>query len=107
VTRIYDLVLWILRLIRKFPKDYKFWLGTRMAETGLDLLRLGTHAAYTADRRQILISANLCVDDLRHLFRLCLDLRLLSADQHEYAASGLNDIGRQVGGWMKAAPERA
>jgi hypothetical protein len=38
---------------------------------------------------------------------MTLDLKLLAADAHEFAAGQLEEIGRMIGGWRKAAARRA
>jgi hypothetical protein len=103
VTQAYDLVMWTLPHVRKFPKDYKFWLGTRMADAAVDLLERLVDASYTANRVDLLRDANLRIERLRHLFRLARDLGSLEPRQHEFAAVHLDDLGRQVGGWLKAS----
>lgn len=107
VVKAYDLVLWTLPHVRKFPKDYKFWLGTRMADACLDVLETLVEAAYRSDRAELLRAANLRIERLRHLFRMALDLRALTASSHEFAAQRLDELGRQVGGWARSDRERS
>lgn len=60
-------------------------------------------AAYSRDKAALLVRANLGLEKLRHLFRLCHDLRYLDTRRYEFAARALDDIGRMVGGWKKAS----
>jgi hypothetical protein len=101
VTRMYDLVKWLVERINGFPRSQRFALGDRLETSGLDVLSLLIEAAYTRDKRDLLRRANLELQKLRYLTRLAKDLRLLSGSQYEYAARLTNDVGMQVGGWLK------
>lgn len=61
-----------------------------------------TAAAYSADKRAPLEAGNEAVNSLRLLLRLAFDLRLLTVDAQEFAATRLEEIGRMVGGWRKS-----
>jgi len=98
----YRFVLWLLPALEQLPRSYKFTLGDRMAVTGLNLLDHLLAAAYTRRRGEVLAQANLDIDRLRYMFRLAVDLRLLDLRRYEHAARSLDEIGRQVGGWLKS-----
>jgi hypothetical protein len=57
VDKTYDLVLWLVQKLEKFPKAYRFSLGQRLVDTGLDLLLLLVDAAYRKDKREPLRAA--------------------------------------------------
>jgi len=98
----YRFVLWLLPAVEKLPRGYKFTLGDRMTSTALNLLDHLLAAAYTRRRGELLARANLDIDRLRYMFRLMADLRLLDLRRYEHAARSLDDIGRQVGGWLRS-----
>jgi hypothetical protein len=50
VGKAYDLVLWIVQKVEKFPKSYRFRVGQRLIDTALDLLLLLVEAAYGQNR---------------------------------------------------------
>ena len=54
VGKTYDLVLWLVQKVEKFPKSYRFSVGQRLVDTGLDLLLLLVEAAYRKDKRDAL-----------------------------------------------------
>jgi len=104
ILKHYDLILWFFPHISKFSRNYKFLLGDRVENLLLDILTNLTAANYSAEtRRKNLIEANLKLDHLRILVRLCKDLNLLSFKSYAYQAEIVNEIGRQVGGWMKGS----
>jgi hypothetical protein len=107
VQRAYDLALWLVRKVERFPRSFRFSVGDRVVARALDLLETLTEAAYTSDKVPLLDRANRGLNSLRLLLRMTLDLKLLAADAHEFAAGQLEEIGRMIGGWRKAAARRA
>jgi hypothetical protein len=103
VGKAYDLVLWLVQKVEKFPKSYRFSVGQRLIDTGLDLLLLLVDAAYRKDKREALRTAGLRTNALRFLLRLARDLRLLSESTYAFANERLDEVGRMVGGWERAA----
>ena len=103
VGKAYDLVLWLVQKVEKFPKSYRFSVGQRLIDTGLDLLLLLVDAAYRKEKREPLRAAGLRTNALRFLLRLAHDLRLLSESAYAFATERLDEVGRMVGGWERAA----
>ena len=103
VDKTYDLALWLIQKVEKFPKSYRFSVGQRLIDTGLDLLLLLVDAAYRKDKREPLRTAGLRTNALRFLLRLAHDLRLLSESAYAFATERLDEVGRMVGGWERAA----
>jgi hypothetical protein len=106
VQRAYELTLWLIQRVEKFPRSFRFSVGDRIVARALDLMEVLLDAAYTADKLEPLERANRNVNSLRFLLRLTADLKLLPPDAHEFAASKLEEIGRMAGGWKKAAAQR-
>jgi hypothetical protein len=70
VGKAYDLVLWLLPKVEKFPRSYRFSVGDRMVSVGLDLLLVLVEAAYSAKKTELLERANRSANGLRYLLRL-------------------------------------
>jgi hypothetical protein len=77
-------------------------LGNRIESTALDVLEALIAATYTKARDKMLADANLGLEQLRFFMRLSFDLRLIDTRRYEHAARGLDEVGRLVGGWIKA-----
>lgn len=101
VTKAYDFALWILPHTAKFSRNHRFTLGNRLEEGALETLELVVEASYTRDKRALLQQANRCLQRVRYLLRLAKDLHLLSLKQYEFAARAVDDIGVEIGGWLK------
>jgi hypothetical protein len=41
------------------------------------------------------------LEKIRYYFRLCKDLKLVTLQRYEVVSKMINDIGMQLGGWIK------
>jgi hypothetical protein len=101
ITKLYDLLLWMIPKLEKFPRSQKFVLGDRMETLMLDILELLIEAAYSKKKQAVLRSANLKLEQLRYLVRLSKDLKLLNLKTYEFSARAIDGVGTSVGGWLK------
>ncbi|MEQ1618765.1 MAG: diversity-generating retroelement protein Avd [Terricaulis sp.] len=99
---LFQFVVWLTDKVEKFPKSHKFSIGDRIQTQSLELLELVIEATYTKDRAALLRRAQLRVEQMRFLFRLCDEVKLLNHTAYEHAARSLDSIGRGIGGWLKA-----
>ena len=104
VERARALLGWAIPLVAKFPRSFRFTLGERMERRLYDLLEGLVRASYAkrVDKAAILAETNLCLEVFRHELRLAFDFRLFSAGQIEHATRLCNDVGNQVGGWLRS-----
>lgn len=103
VGKAYDFVLWLLPKVENFPRTYRFTVGERLTTHGLDLLAALVEAAYARQKSDLLDQASRKVNSTRYLLRLAKDLKMMSIDSYGFSAEKLDEIGRMVGGWNKAA----
>lgn len=102
VEKHYQLILWMLPKMAKFPKDQRFLLADRIEKNLLDILEMLIEAVYSKDKRKILISANLKLDILRFLMRIAKDMKYVSLKGYDFFCQSVLEIGRMVGGWLKS-----
>jgi len=107
VTKIYDVIKWLIPCVAKFPRSHKFTLGDRITNLALDVLMLLVEAQYTRQKIELLRQSNRKLEQLRYLLRLCKDLELLSIRRYEYISREINEAGKFIGGWVKQLQERA
>ncbi len=98
----YRVLLWLIPTVEKFPRKQKFVLGDRIESTALDVLESLIGATYTKARGKMLADANLGLERLRFFMRLSFELHLIDARRYEHSARSLDEVGRLVGGWLKA-----
>lgn len=101
VTKLYDIILWLLPQVEKFPRDYKFTIGDRLINNLLDSLETIIEAAYTKDKTYLLRKLNLQLEKLRYMIRLSKDIRALSVKKYAYISGEIDELGRMIGGWLK------
>lgn len=101
IQKAYDLILWYIPILNRLPRDQKFALGDRIV-SGLYGLHEGLILArYDKERIGRLEMLNGSLDVLRHQTRLLLDFRLISPERYHHAAQLINEIGVELGGWIK------
>ena len=102
LEKTYQFLLWLIPVVEKFPRTQKFLLGDRIQALALDVLESLIEATYAKSPTGHLLSCNLRLEKLRFLFRLAMDLRYLDLKRYEFSAKAIDEIGRLVGGWLKA-----
>ena len=108
IQRSYDLALWAIPLVERFPRSQRSLLGDRIQSTLHDLLEGLLEAKYTPSPRrlQLLDRANLQLTRLRFQLRLAADLGHLRERSWLHACTLVDGIGREVGGWRRSAAGR-
>lgn len=103
LEKCYQFILWLIPTVEKFPRGQRFLLGDRIQRTALEVMEGLVEATYTSQCGPILRRVNLALEKLRFLFRLAKDLRYLDLRRYEHVARSVDEIGRLVGGWIKAS----
>ena len=102
VQACHELLLWFITQLDKFPKVRRFTLGERLESGLLEVLERLVEAAYTRRKLAALEQANLRLAVVRHLWRLAHELKVVSTRRYEYGATLIDDLGKQVGGWLRS-----
>jgi hypothetical protein len=98
----HKLLRWLMPQLDKFPRVRRFTLGERIEVAVLDVLELLVEVAYTSNKEGPLRRANLRLHVVRHLWRLAHELKVVAIRQYEHGAKLLDDLGRQIGGWLRS-----
>ena len=106
VQACHEFLLWLLPQLDKFPRVRRFTLGERLEEGLLLVLELLVEAAYTRSKEQPLQRANLRLEVIRHLWRVAHELKIISTRRYEHGAGLVDDLGRQIGGWLRSVHQR-
>lgn len=101
IQKSYDLIKWYVPILHRLPRTYRFTLGDRMISGLYGLLEDLVQARYASDKLSRLRAINSSLDILRYQTRLLLDFDLVKTRRYEYASTLINDIGVDLGGWMK------
>lgn len=107
MEKCYGILLAIMPALAQFPRRPRYQLGARIESAVLDLMELLIQAqVLPATRGQTLRQAGAQVDCVMILLRLAHDLKLLSPRRYEQTVKGLDEVGRQIGGWLRANQAR-
>ena len=102
-VRTYEMLLWLVPAVQKFPRTHRFALAERIQRLALDfqdnLTVAGKRSGPT--RKTALERADVLLAQLRFWMRFTRDLHLLSLPQYEHAARLLTEVGRLLGAWLK------
>lgn len=101
IQKTYDLIQWYVPILNRLPKTHKFTLGDRIISNLYDILEMLIRARYAHEKLKILEEINTQLDILRYQTRLLLDFKLISVDRYQYISQLLQDIGNNLGGWIK------
>jgi hypothetical protein len=102
LTKLQDLLVYLIPQLNKFPRDQKFVLGDRIETKLLDVQEFCLRAYYSRDKRGHLLEANLQLEVARHLVRLANALKLFSNHTYGLLAEKMDEVGRMIGGWLKS-----
>lgn len=100
VQKTYDLIKWYVPILNRLPRDHKFGLGDRMIVALYDLLEGFVTARYARNKLAVLQPLSGKLDILQYQTRLLFDFQLMEVKRYEYASGLLDDLGRQLTGWL-------
>ena len=105
----YDLTLYLSGRVEKFPRSHRYTLGAEIEKRLLDVLGCLIRAKYSpADVRVgLLADVNAELEVLRFQVRLAKDLNALPVSSHGEAYRQMEQVGAQVGGWLKSSRPKA
>jgi hypothetical protein len=98
----HELLLWLIPQLDKFPRARCFTLGERLESAVLEVLELLVEKAFSCAKEGLLQRANLRLETTRHLWRLVHELRVISTRRYEHGARLMDELGRQISGWLKS-----
>ena len=96
---------WFIGVTEKFPKNVRWSLTSRLENHAYDILEQLLEAKFeTASPRKWdrLREINLRLDLMRFLLRHSHKRRFLARKAYEKSNRDLAEVGRMVGGWMRA-----
>ncbi len=102
----HELLLWLIPQLDKFPRVRRFTLGERLEQTLLEVLELTVEASFSRAKQAPLKRANLRLEVAKHFWRFAHELKLISTRRYEYGSQLMDELGRQLGGWLRSVGDR-
>ncbi|MDP3052655.1 MAG: four helix bundle protein [bacterium] len=98
----YDLALFMHCLTITFPREHRYTFGAGLKENSIELLLLIIQANSKIDKREVLEKASEKLEEIKILVRLGHDLKIIGIKKYEESARISEEIGMQLGGWIKS-----
>jgi hypothetical protein len=98
-----ELVKRVFIIVKNFPRDYKFTLGTRIQNTVLDCVDLIYKAASHREKTKYLDELVSSFDFLSFLIRTAKDMNIVTEKQYSLYIELSVPCVKQASGWLKAS----
>ena len=103
---IHELINWFLPIVSKYPRNFRYTLGTRLEEHLFHLLENCILAQYSKKKVYYLNKANMNIEHSPHFIRISHTQKIITVKQYEAFSRQLHQIGKQVGGWKKESEKK-
>lgn len=105
--KIYDMILYGNKALIQFPKSERYVLAADIKTSMYAMLRLCIVANKHYYKKTTLQDLDVELEVLRNLLRLASDpeTRYLPLKKYEVWSKKLDEIGKMLGGWIKAMPK--
>ena len=105
LTRLFDLLTWLLPKAERFPKVYRHTVTQRLMNAALDCQEavFAAQGAHEARRQSALQDADIALNRVRLYLRLAHHWRWLNDGQYAHVSAQVAEIGKLLGGWIKQA----
>lgn len=103
ISKTYDLLKWLIPLTLKLPRQQRFVIAAAIQQGTQTLMQRLLEAQRASTPTGRLMHADVALAQLRMQFRLAHDWSLITEGQFEHGAKLMDEIGRLLGTWLKAA----
>ena len=105
--KIYDMILYAYPALEQMPKSQKFSLAQDMKHCMDKIMRLTIAANKKYTKRTTLQELDVEIAALKVYLRIAYDLKYLPPKKYEVWSGMMVEIGKMVGGWIRAQREAA
>lgn len=102
LQKTYDMVEYGYIALKQFPKSERYALAADIKKSMYELLRLIIRANKRYFKKTTLQDIDIELENLRYLVRMSNSLGFLPFKRYENWSRKLNEIGKMLGGWIKA-----
>lgn len=103
LTRLFDLLTWLLPKIEHFPRIYRQTVTLRLMNAALDCQEavFAAQSKRNSSRQAALQNADAALNRLRLYLRLAHRWHWLTDGQYSHVSLQVMEIGKLLGGWIK------
>lgn len=102
--KVYEMIVYGNKCLIQFPKSERYALANEIKKSMYSLLKLIIAANKKYYKKTTLQEMDVEIETLRTYIRISVDVKFkyLGVKQYEIWSKMLSEIGRMLGGWMKA-----
>jgi hypothetical protein len=103
LTRLFDLLAWLLPKSESFPRAYRHTVTHRLVAAALDCQEavFSAQTARGTPRQAALARADAALNCLRLYLRLAHRWHWLSEGQYAHVSAMVREVGKLLGGWLR------
>lgn len=103
LTRLFDLLAWLVPRTESFPKPYRHTVTQRLLNAALDCQEavFSAQSLRSAARQAALARADAALNALRLYLRLAHRWQWLTDSQYAHVSKLVAEVGRLLGGWIR------
>jgi len=103
LTRLFDLLAWLVPRTESFPKPYRHTVTQRLLNAALDCQEavFSAQSLRSAARQAALARADAALNALRLYLRLAHCWQWLTDSQYAHVSKLVAEVGRLLGGWIR------
>jgi hypothetical protein len=98
-----ELVKRVFIIVKNFPRDYKYTIGSRIQNTALDCVELIYKASRHKQKEKDLDELVSSLDFLSYLIRISKDMNIITEKQYALYIERSVPCVKQASGWLRSA----
>jgi hypothetical protein len=98
-----ELVKRVFIIVKNFPRDYKYTIGSRIQNTALDCVELIYKASRHKQKEKDLDELVSSLDFLSYLIRISKDMNIVTEKQYSLYIERSIPCVKQASGWLRSA----
>lgn len=102
LTKLEELDAYVHLAVKQYPKHERHLLAADTRACSDRLLRLTIASWKRYHKKTTLSELDIEIEVMRHLVRKALRLEYINPDRYRIWAEHINELGRMLGGWLKA-----
>ncbi len=107
LEKLCDMIEYAYPILKQFPKEEKFVMAADIKHIMLDALRYCVKAGKKKSRKTALYDLDIEIQALKRFIRISYNLRFLSMHHYEVWSGKVAEIGKMVGGMIRAENQNA
>lgn len=106
LEKLSDMIEYAYPILAQYPRSEKFVLVAEIKHIMLDALKLCVEVGKKRSKKTSLFNLDVTLETLKRFIRLSYNLKFLSMHHYEVWSGKVAEIGRMVGGMIKAENQK-